>query len=138
MEAQNSRTEYTDLMLKSEKSELATKQFLAKAKHDFQETKSPVYESYIGVGNFFMAKHAINPFSKMSYFKKGKKYLESAVAKAPNNLEIRFMRYTCQVEMPSFLGYNKNIVEDKKFIEENYKNSKDLTLVKQIDGFLKN
>jgi hypothetical protein len=92
----------------------------------------------MGVGNFFMAKHVINPFSKMSYFKKGKKYLESAVANAPNNLEVRFMRYTCQKEMPDFLGYNTNIAEDRKFIEENYKSSKDLLLVQQIDGFLKN
>ncbi len=71
------------------------------------------------------------------YFKKGKRHLESAVSKAPENLEIRFLRYTCQVEMPHFLGYNKNITEDKKFILEHYKESKDVILVSQIKQYLK-
>ena len=136
MQAQN-RTEYTSLMLKAETSEVFTKQFLAKAKEDLKLTKLPVYEAYLGIGNLFMAKHAGNPFSKLSYFKTGKKYLEAAVTKAPKSLEIRFLRYTSQVEMPQFLGYNRNIAEDKKFILEHYKESEDEILISQIKQFLK-
>ncbi|MBC7557664.1 MAG: hypothetical protein H7195_11965 [Chryseobacterium sp.] len=136
MEAQN-RTEYTNFMLKSENSEAVTKQFLAKAKEDFRVTKLPVFEAYIGIGNLFMAKHTGNVFSKMSYFTDGKGYLDSAISKSPGSLEIRFLRYTTQVEMPSFLGYNKNISEDKKFILDHYKESQDAVLVAQIRHFLK-
>lgn len=136
MQAQD-RTEYTNLMLKSENSESVTKQLLAKATEDFKATKLPVFEAYIGIGNLFMAKHSGNPFSKLSYFKSGKNYLETAVSKAPESLEIRFLRYTTQMEMPNFLGYNKNISEDKRFILEHYKESKDEVLVSQIKQFLK-
>ena len=136
MHAQN-RTEYTNLMLKCENSENATQQFLAKATEDFNATRFPVYEAYIGIGNLFMAKHSGNPFSKLSFFNKGKKYLEAAVSKEPESLEIRFLRYTTQLEMPHFLGYNKNISEDKKFILEHYKDSKDEILMAQIKQFLK-
>ena len=136
MSAQN-RTEYTNLMLKSENSESVTKAFIAKATEDFNSTKFPVYEAYIGIGNLFMAKHAGNPFSKLSYFNRGKKYLDAAVYKEPESLEIRFLRYTTQLEMPHFLGYNKNISEDKKFILDHYKESKDEVLVSQIKQFLK-
>ncbi|SFH88457.1 hypothetical protein SAMN05443292_0610 [Halpernia frigidisoli] len=136
MQAQN-RTEYTNLMLKSENSEVATQQFLTKAKEDFKSTKLPIFGAYIGIGNLFMAKHAGNPFSKLSYFKTGKKFLEKAVSSAPESLEIRFLRYTTQTEMPAFLGYNKNMAEDKIFILDHYKDSKDEVLVEQIKQFLK-
>ena len=136
MNAQN-RTEYTNLMLKAENSETVTQQFLSKAKENYRDTKLPIYEAYIGIANLLMAKHSGNPFSKLSYLKKGKKHLEPAVIKEPKNLEIRFLRFTTQNEMPAFLGYNKNITEDKKFILENYKESKDVILVSQIKQFLK-
>jgi hypothetical protein len=136
MQAQN-RTEYSNLMLKAVNSEEFTKQFLAKATEDLKATKRSVFEAYIGIAYLFMAKHSGNPFSKLSYFKKGKRHLEAAVAKSPKCLEIRFLRYTTQMEMPHFLGYNKSILEDKKFILEHYKESKDEVLVSQIKQFLK-
>ncbi|HCT70477.1 MAG TPA: hypothetical protein DF409_04905 [Bacteroidales bacterium] len=47
--------------------------------------------------------------------------LEDAVAKKPGQLEIRFLRFATQTKAPSFLGYNANIQDDKKFILENIK-----------------
>lgn len=136
MNAQN-RTEYVNLMLKSENSKSVTKELIGKAENDFKATKNPVYEAYVGIGNLFMAKHAGNPFSKLSYFNDGKKFLEAAVSKSPESLEIRFLRYTTQMEMPDFLGYNRNKSEDKKFILEHYRKSDDTVLVSQIKDFLK-
>lgn len=136
MEAQNLST-YRELILKAENSQAATKQYLALATKDFNETKMPIYEAYLAVGNFLMAKHVFSPFSKIAYFKKGKMQLEGAVAKAPNNLEIRFLRYTCQVEMPDILGYKNSISVDKKFILEHYKESNDVTLVSEIKQYFK-
>ncbi|MGS0747037.1 hypothetical protein [Halpernia sp. GG3] len=136
MNAQN-RMDYVALMLKAENSEVITKQLIFKATEDLKVSSLPVYEAYVGIGNLFMAKHAGNPFSKLSYFNKGKKYLDSAILKSPDNLEIRFLRYTTQIEMPHFLGYNKNLNEDKKFILEHYQESNDVILVSQIKKFLK-
>jgi tRNA A37 methylthiotransferase MiaB len=32
----------------------------------------------------------------------------------PNNIEIRFLRYSIQSNTPAFLGYSKNLKEDRK------------------------
>ena len=84
-----------------------------------------------------MAKHAMNPLSKYSYFNKGKKALDEAVNKEPNNLEIRFMRYISQEQTPAFLGYNKYLKSDKAFILAEYRKSKDEDLTKRIKMHLK-
>lgn len=136
MEAQN-LSAYRDLIVKAESSEATTRQYLGSATKDFSESKMPIYEAYLGVGNFLMAKHVFSPFSKLSYFKKGKMQLEGAIAKEPNNLEMRFLRYTSQVEMPDILGYKQSISADKKFILEHYKESNDVTLVSQIKQYFK-
>ena len=103
----------------------------------YDTTKKPIYMAFYAVGNFFMAKHASNPLNKYSYFNKGKKLLEDAIKKEPNNIEIRLMRLISQEKTPSFLGYNKNIEADRNFIIKNYKNSDDENLVKFIKNYLK-
>jgi hypothetical protein len=45
----------------------------------FNETNNPLLFGYRGGATMLMAKHAFNPFSKLSYFKKGKLMLESAI-----------------------------------------------------------
>ena len=125
------------LLQKGENSEKATKTLITSSQDAFNKTKKPLYEAFFAVGNFFMAKHAVNPLSKYSYFNKGKKALENAVNKDPNNLEIRFMRYISQEQTPAFLGYNKDLKNDKNFILAEYKKSKDDDLNKRIKMHLK-
>lgn len=135
--AAQSREEFINLMLKSEHSEKITQELLTKAKKEYTATKQPIYKAYLGIGNLFMAKHATFPWAKMSYFNTGKNFLDSAVNEAPKNLEIRFLRYTTQMEMPKILGYNKNKQEDKDFILQHYKTSSDEVLVAQIKDYFK-
>ena len=125
------------LLQKGENSEKATKTIIISSQDAFNKTKKPIYEAFFAVGNFFMAKHAVNPLSKYSYFNKGKKALDNAVSKDPNNLEIRFMRYISQEQTPAFLGYNKDLKNDKTFILAEYKKSKDEDLNKRIKMHLK-
>ena len=125
------------LLQNGENSEKATKTLITSSQDAFNKTKKPIYEAFFAVGNFFMAKHAVNPLSKYSYFNKGKKALDNAVSKDPNNLEIRFMRYISQEQTPAFLGYNKDWKSDKTFILAEYKKSKDEDLNKRIKMHLK-
>ena len=125
------------LLQKGENSEKATKTLITSSQDAFNKNKKQIYEAFVAVGNFFMAKHAVNPLSKYSYFNKGKKALDNAVSKDPNNLEIRFMRYISQEQTPAFLGYNKDLKSDKTFILAEYKKSKDEDLNKRIKMNLK-
>ncbi|MBH1959656.1 MAG: hypothetical protein I8H68_06060 [Flavobacteriia bacterium] len=130
-------TDFRLLLQKGENSESATKTLINNSKETYTKTKKPIYEAFYAVGNFFMAKHAVNPWNKFSYFNKGKKALDNAISKDPNNLEIRFMRYISQEQTPAFLGYNKDLKIDKNFILAEYKKSKDEDLNKRIKMHLK-
>ena len=68
---------------------------------------------YIGMSFMLKAKYAWLPNDKWEYFNKGKKFLESAISKDPNNIELKFMRFCIQNNTPSFLRYNKNLETDK-------------------------
>jgi hypothetical protein len=55
------------------------------------------------------------PWQKLSIFNRGKGLIESAVQSEPQNLEIRFIRFTIQSNIPGILNYD-NMAEDKDFI----------------------
>lgn len=90
--------------------------------------KDPLYLGYSGCATMMMAKHTFSPFSKLSYFKKGKLMLEDAINADEKNFELRFLRFTAQTNMPSFLGYNDSIEKDKKFILNSFSQIKDVSL----------
>lgn len=79
-------------------------------------TENPLLLGYKGSATMMMANHVFSPFTKFSYFEKGKKMLEKAVEADNENVELRFLRYAAQKNAPSFLGYDNHIVSDKRFI----------------------
>ena len=83
---------------------------------DYNEHNNPLLSGYKASGIMMMANHVMNPFSKFSYFKKGKKMLEKAVAADLNNVELRFLRFAVQTNIPSFLQYSDSIEKDKSFM----------------------
>lgn len=76
-------------------------------------------KAYLGAGLVLKAKHNNSPFSKLSFFKKGKRILNDAINKNSNFVEFRWLRYCLQKNAPKFLNYNNNIFEDSLFIKEN-------------------
>ena len=75
--------------------------------------------------------------SKLTTFKKGKKNIELAISKEPENVEIRYIRFSVQKNAPSFLGYNNNLKEDRDFLVKNKKNINSDFLQKNIETLLK-
>ena len=101
------------------------------------KTTNPELEGYKAVLWFLKARDYYNPYKKYESFTKGKKELEFILKKYPNNIELHFLRLTIQENLPSFLGYNNNISEDKKFIKEKVKEIKnDPDLVQRITTYL--
>lgn len=89
---------------------------------------SPLYLGYRGCATMMMAKHVFNPFSKISYFRKGRDILENAIKEDEKNFELRYLRFIAQTNMPSFLGYYKSIGIDKQFILNTFSQIKDVSL----------
>jgi hypothetical protein len=74
------------------------------------------------LGAMYMRKAGIggNPASKLKLFKQGRKLLEGAIAKDPDNAEFRFLRLIIQENAPGALGYRNDQQKDSEFIRKSY------------------
>ena len=111
---------------------------LIKLLEPYNEINFPLLVGYKACGTMIMAKYLANPFSKLAYFKKGEKMLETVIAGNDKVVELRFLRYSVQTNAPSFLGYHNHIAEDKMFLEKAVPFLNDLVLRDKIYGYLKN
>ncbi|WP_295650989.1 hypothetical protein [uncultured Mucilaginibacter sp.] len=104
--------------------------------------KSPVIIAYIATLDALKAKQTWNPYSKIIYLNQSQSLLLTAVADDPQNIEIRFLRFSIQHNVPGFLGYGKNLAEDREEIitqldRKNY-NLAEKDLIRTIIAFLLN
>jgi hypothetical protein len=99
-------------------------------------TNDPVLTGYQAAATMMMAQYAINPFSKLSWFRKGRKLLDNTLARHPNNTELRFLRFTIQTNAPGMLGYNDAINTDKSFLLNAVGGLTDATLQQSICDYL--
>jgi hypothetical protein len=106
------RLDYIAAVNSSKKADVFYKQLKAIPKPD------ALLLAYLGSAEALRAKHAFNPINKLAYLKQGSKTLENAVNTAPNNIEVRFLRFSLEHYIPSFLGYNKNLEADREKIIE--------------------
>ena len=102
------------------------------------KNKTNVLSAYYGANLLLKSKHLKNPFKKIEFFEKGKEIIENAIIKEPANIEIALIRYSVQKNSPRFLMYNKNLIEDYKFINTNINSVKDKKLKKYISETIKN
>ena len=91
---------------------------------------------YIGMSFMLKAKYAWLPNDKWEYFNKGKKFLESAISKDPNNIELKFMRFCIQNNTPGILRYNKNLEKDKGCIFKAFSGIADDDLKLRISNYM--
>lgn len=104
------------------------------------KNRSSLINGYMGTLQALKAKHTWNPYYKIKYLNGAEKTFKSAVTGDPTNIEIRFMRFSVEHNVPGFLGYTKNLVADRteiiKQIERKHYSSADAALVKTIITFL--
>ena len=80
------------------------------------EDLSPLLLGYYGATETLIAKHAFNPFRKLSKLNDGLEKIAKAIKQNPDNLEIRFLRFSILHYIPGFLGFSKEREEDLKSI----------------------
>jgi len=97
---------------------------------ELSKEKSVIALAYLGAYQTVWANHIFNPLTKLATFKKGKKNIELAISKEPENIEIRYIRFSVQKNAPSFLGYNSHLKEDRDFLVKNKKKSIQICLKK--------
>jgi hypothetical protein len=80
------------------------------------KNRPAIIDGFIAGLQALKAKHAWNPYSKIKYIKNCEKTFEKAIAADPQNIEIRFMRFSVEDSVPGFLGYKKNLAPDSEAI----------------------
>ncbi len=98
---------------------------------------SPEAKGYVAAMNFMKSRFVKNPFTKLKFFKIGKNELDTVILKHPKNIEMRYIRYLMQKQIPVFLGYNENIDEDfslivNEIVESDYSNMFKLKIINNM------
>jgi hypothetical protein len=78
------------------------------------DTSHYLYKAYFHVSQAMMAKFTSNLILKRSYFRSGRNGLEVVIRNHPDELELRFIRFMLQINIPSWLSYD-NIETDILF-----------------------
>lgn len=94
----------------------ATQAFYEQVQHVAPDGK-PVMVAYKGAGLMLLARHA-KLSERGAKVREAATWIEDAVARAPNNAEIRLVRLSVQEHLPKIVRYNQHIDEDRAFIEE--------------------
>jgi hypothetical protein len=103
----------------------------------YNEKNNTLLAGYKGAATMIMAKHCFSPISKLSYFSKGKNLLEQSINADKYNIELRFLRFALQINIPFFLGYKGAINSDKAFLINHYHKIEDSQLKHWLISFLK-
>lgn len=98
------------------------------------KSDKPVLVAYKGSGLALLARYE-KLTARAPKIKEAVQWIEQAVAKEPENAEIRLIRLSVQEHLPKFLKYNDDIEADKQFLQDALPNIKDEGLRMMIDGY---
>lgn len=77
-----------------------------------EKERSPEAKGYYAAMLFMKAKYVKFPLSKYNNFKKGKSALDQVILENKSNVELRYLRFVFQNELPALLNYDANIADD--------------------------
>ena len=97
--------------------ELTTKKEELNFIEKYKENSNIDIKAYVVSLKMKQAKYKFFPWSKLSVFKREKKALNQLIKTNPNNVHLRYIRLVIQETVPTILGFNKQIKEDKLFLK---------------------
>lgn len=77
---------------------------------------SEIRKAYYAAVHMASAQYKLNFITKINIFNEGKDWLEAVIKSDTASIELRYIRLAIQENTPSFLGYTKNITQDKRFL----------------------
>lgn len=103
---------------------------------EITKKNSTTLVAYKGASISLMGKHAKKIKDKRDLFIEGVSFIEFAIKKSPNNIEVHFIRLGIQENSPKLLKYKKNIEEDKHLILKQFNTIKSSALKKHIKDYI--
>lgn len=92
--------------------------------------------AYKGAAIALFAKQEKKVKDKRNLFLEGVSYVEYAIKKSPNNIEVHFVRLGIQENTPKLLKYKSNIEEDKLFILNQFETITSISLRNYIRDYI--
>lgn len=83
------------------------------------KSEEPIIKAYKAVGEAVLAQEKWDPISKFSQLKKFSNLIEQAVYLDDRSLEIRFLRFAVEFQLPRILMMSDHLDEDRDFIMAN-------------------
>lgn len=77
---------------------------------------TPIEKAYMGASEALKARDTWNPIDKLAYINKYRKYVNEAVIDDGDNIEIRFIRFSIEYNIPELIRSKKSIMNDKLVI----------------------
>ncbi|UOQ55488.1 hypothetical protein [Hymenobacter cellulosivorans] len=77
--------------------------------------KDAVVLGYKGAAEAIRARDA-SMFNKLSYVQAASRTFDQAVALAPQNAEVRFLRFSVESNLPGFLNLSQHVDEDRQLL----------------------
>ena len=96
----------------------------------------PIAVCYRAMSNMLLSDISYNPCSKLSYFNRGRELLENAARADPGNIEIIFLRFCIQTNVPWILHYNKDLSADKITLLRRWNEITDEDLKRKIKDYM--
>ena len=81
----------------------------------------PLFKAYHGAAFSLLAKHYVNPLSKIESLNNGLKIINEAVVNDATDVEIRFIRFAIEEHIPAIVSFTNHTSADKEMILVNLK-----------------
>lgn len=81
---------------------------------DSWKQKNTIQTAYWAASQTLLAKHAWNPATKLSLLEDAEKGFDRSILQNPESLEIRYLRFSYERNLPSFLQGGNHMTEDVK------------------------
>jgi hypothetical protein len=91
---------------------------------------------YRSISLLIQAKSSFSPVDKIKYFRSGRNMLEQSIQEDVTSIELHYLRFCVQTNIPFFLNYSSNIEEDKRFILLNWNKISDADLKSRIRNYM--
>ena len=101
------------------------------------ENPSAVIKAYEGAIEAMMARVVWNPITKLKHVRKSQKIFKEAVKMDEDNVEVRFIRFAVEYNIPHWLGFSKNLQTDKDFIMANLEKFDLTCITKEMLNYIK-
>ena len=96
-----------------------TRKILEKIEKIYDRHKDALIMAYYGSALTLMGRDLKNPIKKISYVKKGLKYIDRAIKKKPDSIFLRMIRGSNNYNLPSFFKRIDYVIEDFEWIIKN-------------------